>query len=198
MAGFIQFPQGDPRAKLAQVRRAVYEGCLDAAQDAGRLCAAKTRRNLQDAGRIDTGDLAGSIEYAVKAYPDRIEVAIGFGKPYGRWVEFGRAGSIDSPKGIDLRRAAKAAWPPVQVIKDWVHRHFKSFAPLGRTKSGRARTGVGLDAAEDALTYLIGRKIAKHGIPPTPVLGPAYESVRKLFPAMLRKAVDARVKGIKP
>lgn len=197
MPSLISFPKGDPRLKLAKVQRAVYQGALEATEDAGNFCAARARRNLQDAGRTDTGELIGSIEQHTVGHQDRVTSTVVVGKSYGRWVEFGRMGKIDSPPGIDSSKAAKAAWPPVSVIKDWVHRHFKQFAPLGRTKSGRARKGAGLDAAEDSLAFLVGRKIAQHGIKPTPFLLPAYEQVRKLYPKLLARAVARNLGKVK-
>lgn len=199
MPSLVSFPGGDPRLKLAKVQRAVYQGCIEAAEDAGNFCAARARRNLQDAGRVDNGELLGSIESSVVGHSDRVTATVVVGKSYGRWVEFGRLGKIDSPPGTDPAKSARAAWPPVSVIKDWVHRHFKQFAPLGRTKSGRARRGnpARLDAAEDSLAYLVGRKIALHGIKPTPFLLPAYEAVRKLFPRLLARAVQRNLGKIK-
>lgn len=197
MPSLVTFPGGDPRLKLAKVQRAVYQGCLEATENAGNFCAAKARRNLQDAGRIDNGDLLASIESNVVGHPDRIVSTVVVGKSYGKWVEFGRLGKIDSPVGTDPQKSARAAWPPVSVIKDWVHRHVKQLAPLGRTKSGRARRGKGLDAAENSLTYLIGRKIALHGIKPTPFLLPAYEQVRKLFPKLLARSVQQHLGKVK-
>lgn len=71
------------------------------------------------------------------------------------------------------RRAGK--WPPFRAIYEWVR--IKHFAQD--------------DKEAKKITFLIRRKIGKHGTKPHPFLKPAYEKNKHLIIAILRKSAAA-------
>lgn len=193
MSRFVSFPNGDPRVALGKVRAAVYTGALRAVEETTLFMSARAKQNLTEAGKVDRGGVRGSIEDKIAGTEKQIEGTVVVGARYGAWIEYGRLGLISNPVGIDRKLAARAAWPPVAVIRDWVKRHVKVFAIAGRTKSGRARKAT--PEQIDSVTYLVGRKIANFGIKPTPFMGPAYVAARKLFATLLPKRVNEAIKG---
>jgi len=85
-----------------------------------------------------TGNLIDSIEFDVNGTTMTISMA-----DYARWVDEGR-----SPN---------SKFPPVNAIRDWV-----------RTKGLTLdNSSASLDTQQNQLSYLIGRKIARDGIPAT-------------------------------
>lgn len=192
MAGpFVTFPNGDPRPKLLKMQRAVFDAALDTVHLTVQFAAARAKQNLTDAGRVDRGSLRASIDSRVTADSFYVTGAVFAGAAWAPWVEFGRLGAVSSPAGIDRRKAARAAWPPVGVILDWVRRHAKLLAPSGRTASGRARKADPQDLRTAA--FLVGRKIYRHGVRPTPFMLPAYLQGKRymagVFDRLLRKAL---------
>ena len=110
-----------------------------------------------------------------------------------------------NPKGVNSQ-SATAAFPPIKVLLEWVQRHYKSFAPGGRTRGGRARARsskrgeAGRKARQQydrrlyQLAFLVGRKIRDYGIPPTPFMLPAF---RKQAP-LLSKRINFWIKRLSP
>lgn len=193
----VTFPNGDPRKQLRLLERAIVLGAQDAVEMACTLVKKQAVQNVTDLEKVDQGILRGSINYTISR--DGLKGVVAVTAPYGKWVEFGRRGSITSPPGM-TRDSATAAWPPVNVIRAWVLRNFKKLKPFGTTKSGRARRYSNTVAAERQLaaaTFLIGRKIAEHGIAPAPFLRPAYKAVRPNFRGMVRDFILKRKAEIK-
>lgn len=174
----IQYPLGDPNVKLAAFQRAVRLAFQETVEEACISCTALAKQNCTSLKIIDQGLLRSSIDYRTRVANGLAEGTVFVGVSYGQWVEFGRAGILKDPTRGDPR-AAKAAWPPVDVIRAWVKRHTKQLAPSGRTKSGRARRPTA--QALDSLTFLIGRAIYRNGIKPRPFLIPAFQRVVRTF-----------------
>lgn len=188
----VTFPQGDPRKRLAQFAEAVRMGCFDACTIACLETERLTKTALTDLGKVDRGTTRNSVDHRVSLTPTGAAGVTFIGAPWGVYVEFGRRGSVTDPTKDP--RAADAAWPPVSVIRAWVARNWKKLAPAGRTASGRARRPSARDI--DTVTYLIGRKIARHGIKPAPALEPSYAKVSRGFTALVARSIDARRAGV--
>lgn len=177
-----------PAERLRKITQAIERGHFDAVKIACGLTESIAKQNASNAGRVDRGGLRASIA-------TRIIGTVGYvfvGVDYGVWVELGRSGILKKAKDP---RAATAAWPPVTAIRAWVARHYKSFAPSGRTKSGRARPAQTKDV--DRVAYLVGRKIYLYGIEPTPILFPAFNAVQRKFPQITYDAIQRRLASIK-
>lgn len=191
----ITFPKGDPRDKLTAYQKAVYAGLIDGVSEVGDLVMVRAQQNLTDAGRVDRGILRGSLSRRTIGHPTSVEARVEASAAHSRYVERGRHGRKSDPKGLasfpeGARFAGSAAWPPVDVIRDWVSRHQRVLAPSGRTRSGRARKATRQDI--DSLAYLIGRKIAERGIKPSPFLLPALDAVLPRASAIIAARVRAR------
>lgn len=187
---FVSFPSGkSPHQHFEAYKRAVYFGMLQGMQSLSMYCAAQAKKNLTDGGKIDRGLLRKSIEPKVTVRDSGTVVAsVEVGASHGRWVEYGRMGSVKQPKGINPQMAAKAAWPPVSAIRDWVRRHVLALAPAGRTRSGRAKRPT--DAQINSLAYLIGRAIYRRGIAPFPFLRPAFEATQMVAARVIQRSVN--------
>lgn len=190
--GFVTFPNGDPRAYFGRYRKALYRGALNGVEAAGAYCAAQARQNLDDGGKTDRGFLKGSIEHRTIGLADTVIARVVVGAAHGEWVEYGRLGKETSPKGTDPNRSAKAAWPPVDAIRDWVRRHVKTLAIAGRTRSGRARRAS--DTQVNSVAFLIGRAIYRRGIYPFPFLKPAVQATGFVFRRVVTRAIRDELK----
>lgn len=97
----------------------------------------RLRQELIREGKQDTGELIQSIQFTVDGLTLTINMV-----EYAQWVDQGR-----SPN---------SKFPPVQAIRGWVQR-----------KGLRTDSSSSLEQQQRSLAYLIGRKIARDGIPPT-------------------------------
>lgn len=181
-------------ARLRKISRAY----IDALAQEITLIAIEVERaakqNLTDLKKVDRGFLRNSIDHEVQTGRGIVEGVTFAGAIHSPWVEFGRHGFRQSPIGTGPN-SGKAAWPPVDVIREWIKRNNKSFAVSGRTKSGRARKAKDKDL--DAFAFVIARKIANKGIEPTPYLVPAFLEVRPFYRARLAAALKrVQVRGI--
>lgn len=96
------------------------------------------KRNLQSEGKLATGDLYQSIQFTVSGFTGTISM-----EEYGEFVDKGRR--------------AGGKFPPPPAIKEWI-------ITKGLTMDDSDKS---LETQQDTLTYLISRKIAEEGIPPT-------------------------------
>lgn len=130
-------------------------------------------------GKIATGDLLNSCEFEVVSESGLAYSVVLTLKDYWRWVEYGRK--------------AGGKLPPIDAIKNWI-----SAKPVIPKPDARGK----LPTAEQ-LSFLIARKIARDGIPPTNALA---KSVRlknedwneKIADALLTdmgKAVDVKIQA---
>lgn len=200
---YVKFKKGKDPLKLLDARgNAIYRGVWEAVEEATTAVEAQAKANVTGLGKVDRGILRASIESRVEAdQRGNIRGIVVAGAAHARWVEFGRRGIKSDPTGGNPL-AAKAAWPPVKVIRDWVARKYREFAPAGRTASGRARKKTKKNArlynkGLNSLAFLIGRKIYEHGIAPAPFLGPAFRQHRRTFKRRVELWVSARLKEIK-
>lgn len=189
----ISFPSGDPRKKLAALGQAVVRGHEDAVRECSILTEAQAKANATSLGAVDQGGLRASIAHRVVVTATKITGTVFIGALYGAWVEFGRRGTISSPTTSPY--AAKAAFPNLTAIREWVRRHVKALAPSGRTASGRARKASTSDI--NSVAFLVGRKIEQHGIKPKPILLPAFRAIKRIFPARVAYWIGVRKSQIR-
>lgn len=186
----VSFPNGDPRSKFTLMERALREGAYDACRQASLAASALAKKTLTDLDAVDQGLLRASVSHEVTKTPAGAQGVVYTGALHGPWVEFGRAGVESDPRS-NKTLGARAGWPPVVALFEWVKRHFKSLAPSGRTKSGRARKPKQSDL--DRVTFLIRRKIYRFGIKPRPWLVPSFSRIAAFFPGMVYDAAYKRL-----
>ncbi len=151
---------------------------------------------MTDLGKVDQGILRASIDYRVEEKNGKVIGTVFSSAPYAQWVEFGRRGTRKDLTGGNPN-VATAAWPPVAVIRAWVARHYRDFAPLGRTKAGRVRARTKTNSASfdkkiASLAFLVGRKIYRDGIKPSPFMIPTFLVWAKRLKTIVGDAVQAR------
>lgn len=118
--------------------------------------------NLIRDGKIATGNLLNSMEYKVQ-YDDRaiwVELHL---EEYYKWVENGRG---------------PGKFPPPDKILEWIR--IKPIIPDDR--GGRLPT-------EQQLAFLVGRKIAEHGIEPGNQLHNAMDDIYPQFEERIDEAI---------
>ena len=186
----VNFPQGNPAAKIVLVEKALREGAFEACRAAGLATSALAKKTLTDLEAVDRGILRASVASEAEQTPAGGRSVVYSGALHAQYVEFGRAGVLNDPRTNKVL-GATAAWPPVSVIADWVRRNYKKLSPSGRTKSGKARKPK--DGDVRSLTFLIGRKIFRYGIKPRPWLVPSFEQTKALFPAMVYDAASRKI-----
>lgn len=136
------------------------------------------RQQLAEKGKNASGILSSSVRYVVAAESATYAVDLSLAE-YWKYVEYGR-----SP----------GRFPPPDKILEWIR--IKPVLPRPLS-DGRIPT-------EKQLAYLIGRKIAREGIAPTPALEAANASVYNLFldrigeaiAGDLAEAVDGALAGL--
>lgn len=188
----VSYPKGDPLARLSRVEVSVYRAAEGTVSRYCTLIERDARKNLTDAGKVDTGATRASIDSRVFSLPGVVRGVVFAGALWAQWVEYGRRGSRKDPTRGDPR-AARPAWPPVTAIREWVRRNAAKLGVGGVTRGGRPRRPGERDVDEAA--YLIGRKIAREGIRPTPFLAPAYNRWVRDFTRALAAAFAAAIKG---
>lgn len=182
------------KANMAKIERAYEDALVVAITEIVIEVERSAKQNLTDLGSVDRGLLRNSLDHEVDRGKGIVEGITFAGAQHGPWVEFGRHGFKQSPIGTGPE-SAKAAFPPVDVIRDWLKRNNKKLAVSGRTKSGRARKARDRDL--DQAAYNIARKIADKGIEPNPYLVPAFLEVRPFYRARLAAALKrVQVRGI--
>lgn len=186
----VSFPNGDPRSQFALMERALREGAYDACRTASIAGSALAKKTLTDLEAVDQNILRASVSFEVTKTAAGAQGVVYTGALHGPWVEFGRAGVESDPRS-DKTLGARAGWPPFIAIFEWVKRHFKSLAPSGRTKSGRARKPQLNDL--NRVTFLIRRKIYRFGIKPRPWLVPSFSRIAQFFPGMVYDAAAKRL-----
>lgn len=166
--------RGNPSAQVQRIMDAMMDGIRIEITRTVLIVERKAKQNLTDLSKVDRGFLRNSIDHEVAVSPDAVEGVVFVGAIHGPWVEFGRHGTKSSPKGTSNKSAA-AAWPPIQEIREWVKRKRRELN-IGQS-SGRNRRSQFTKASEreiNTVAFLIARKIAQHGIEPTPYLVPAF------------------------
>lgn len=177
---------------LTRVEQAMADGARQGLLTTLLLIERQAKTNLADLEAVDRGIARNSIDHQIiRRGKLKWQGVVFVGAEHGQWIEFGRKGAITSPLGTDSK-SAKAAWPPVSVLSDWVRRHAKQLAPRGRTKSGRARRSRDEDIR--SLTFLIGRAIYQFGIAPRPFLGPAFALHSKALPRVVQQEITVRLR----
>jgi hypothetical protein len=200
----VTFPDGDPRIQLKKAQRIILEGTIDGFEETAAAIKRRAQQNLTELGRVNTGSTRASIDYKVEGrrlhgqYGHLVGTAIRaevfVGAQQGIWIEKGRRGlQTDPTKGDPL--AAKAAWPNANAIAQWVLDKWSDLAPAGRTKSGKARRIVDMMSRikiAKSLAFVIGRKIARFGIAPSPFLLPAFHEFAPSLPSAIKRHIQRR------
>ncbi len=134
-------------------------------QEYGTTICEKYRAELAARGKNASGILADTVRYLVKR--DKATYAVDLSlADYWQYVEYGR-------------RPGK--FPPPDKILEWVRVKPVIPQPLS---NGKLPT-------EKQLAFLIGRKIAREGIAPTPALATAGESTFDEFLNRIGEAISA-------
>lgn len=123
------------------------------------------RKELAAKGKNAAGALSGSVRYIVKRETATYAVDLSLAD-YWKYVEYGRG---------------PGKFPPPDKILEWVR--IKPVIPRPM-ENGKLPT-------DKQLAYLIGRKIARDGIGPTPALSTASGSVYEAFLARIGEAITA-------
>lgn len=123
------------------------------------------RAELAEQGKNASGLLSGSVRYLVKRETAVYAVDLSLAE-YWQYVEYGR-------------RPGK--FPPPEKILEWIRVKPVLPRPL---ENGRLPT-------EQQLAFLIGRKIARDGIAPTPALSDASTDVYDRFLERIGAAISA-------
>lgn len=191
----------DPRLRADLYLKAAIDGLIEGIAVLCDTAIGRARDIIHENGTVDRGNLWSNLfkEVSVKQtlWGTQVEGTVVASEPYARYVEGGRQGRKSSPANWNPDLGATAAWPPVPIIREWVRRHYEEFAPLGRTPKGKARrsrkAGGPMDKAIDTLTYLIGRKIAEHGIEAAPFMQPALDEIKPIARTVIVEAVRAKL-----
>jgi HK97 gp10 family phage protein len=174
--------------KLKGMEKEIREG-VDQVLNANAIEIAK---KAQDLAPVDIGGLRSSIAPETSQLLDK---HITVNASYAAYVEFGTGsyaaayvGSLpDNWRQFAMQFKGKgsggSAYDLWQALIKWVHSHsqYKEGAVTGThsEKTGRRKGGKSRVQAEDeAIAYLIMRKILKKGIKKHPFLFPAYEQQR--------------------
>ena len=136
------------------------EGVLE---EYGTEVCERYRAELAEQGKNASGVLSGSVRYIVKKETTVYAVDLSLAE-YWKYVEYGR-------------RPGK--FPPPDKILEWIR--VKPVLPRPM-ENGKLPT-------DQQLAYLIGRKIARDGIKPTPALADASTDVFDRFLARIGEAI---------
>ena len=138
------------------------------------------RRKLLERDKVTklSGKLTNTIRAMVTRNGQGYEVALAL-QDYWKYVEGGSKGRLTSPAGA----VYPAHWPPTNALLEWIR--VKPVAPYpdrnGKLPSPRS------------LAFLIGRKIALHGIEPTPALAQTIEELNGQWLPRIEAAFEADV-----
>ena len=188
----MSFEGKDPRKNIRVIEDAILAGVHDGVTEITLFTKGRAQANLTDRQKVDEGTLRQSITAEVANRGKSIVGKVFPAAKHGIWVEYGRKGRKSSPAGTNNPHAGKAAFPPINVIREWVRRNNSEFRVSGVTKSGRTRKPKDQDL--DNAAFLIARKIADEGIQPTPYLRPAYELARPRTRKTVANHVAARIR----
>lgn len=125
----------------------------------GDQITATLRDKLIAAGKIGTGDLIESIQFKVSEQDGIVTLDI-VANEYFQWVDQGIKPGGKQP-------------PPAKMLQ-WVQT--RGLRP--KAASGIPESKAGLPRTDRSLAFLIGRKIARDGIPATNVLSSAMNEVQ--------------------
>lgn len=161
--------------------RAVLE---EYGQEAERLYKSKLQAGRPPYGTKNaSGELLNSVKWGLKVNEQSFEVTLNLAD-YWKYVEGGTQGRETSPFGAVYR----AHWPPPSAILDWIK--IKPVIPTP-DKKGRIPT-------PDQLSFLIGRKIMRHGIEPFPALSKTVEELNLKYSEKIAEAVSKDVSAFVP
>lgn len=132
-------------------------------EEYGQRVVEAYKAQLHSRGKHATGKLANEVTYKVRKAGTMISVVLHLAD-YWKYVEKGR-------------KAGK--FPPLDAIRKWIE--VKPIIPRP-DKNGRLPT-------IPQLTFLIGRKIAEQGIPPTNALSLSVEAVYQDMLTELQRAI---------
>lgn len=125
-----------------------------------------------------SGKLTNTIRAIVTRDGSGYSVALSL-QDYWKYVEGGSKGRFTSPPGA----VYPAHWPPTNALLEWIR--VKPVAPYP-DKNGKL-------PSERSLAYLIGRKIAFHGIAPAPALAETLEELNGQWLPRIEAAFEADV-----
>lgn len=138
----------------------------------GTAMVREAQAEIKRRNKVASGNLLRSINYEIKQKEDgswafKLNTA-----DYGRYVELGR-----KPGG---------KFPPVDKIKGWIE-----------TRGIRDRNSLGKAIARDKevsrLAFVIGRSIARIGIPATPIFQPLYKKYSPILTKKLEEEIAEEI-----
>lgn len=136
-------------------------------EEYGSAICEKYREELTTRGKNASGILGETVRYIVKRETSSYAVDLSLAA-YWQYVEYGR-------------RPGK--FPPPDKILEWVR--IKPVIPRPLS-NGKLPT-------EKQLAFLIGRKIAREGIAPTPALATSADAIYDLFLVRIGEALSADI-----
>lgn len=142
-----------------------FDRLADVLDKYGAAVCEEYRKELAARGKNAAGALSSSVRYIVKRETATYAVDLSLAD-YWKYVEHGRG---------------PGKFPPPDKILEWVR--IKPVIPRPM-ENGKLPT-------DKQLAYLIGRKIARDGIEPTPALYTASGSVYEAFLALIGEAINA-------
>jgi hypothetical protein len=196
----VELEMDDPVKRAQQIEQLWKQGVYDGVKEATFRTERRAKQNTTDLSIVDRGQLRSSINSEVRVTGRGGSIIEGKVFPtaiYGIWVEFGRRGKRRTDPSVTHPDAAKAAFPPLKVIQEWVRRKNPDLQVSGTTASGRTRRPRQEDI--EARAYLVGRAIEQFGIKARPYLVPAWQLVNQDFRKILIRRTNEqlrRAKGI--
>ena len=160
----------------------VLQRTLSALEAYSKAVAEMYRRKLLERDKVTrlSGKLTNTIRAIVTNNGLGYEVALSL-QDYWKYVEGGSKGRLTSPPGA----VYPAHWPPTNALLEWIR--VKPIAPHP-DQNGKLPT-------EKSLAYLIGRKIAFHGIAPVPALAQTIEELNGQWLPKIEAAFEADVEA---
>lgn len=140
----------------------MWENTINILQEYGDKFVALYKQNLENSGRIATGNLINSIQTRIETSDTSLILYINL-EDYYQYVENGRSAG---------------SFPPVDKIKEWI----QAKPILPREENGKLPT-------EEQLAFLIGRKIQREGFEGTHDLERTKETLQMEFETRIQEAL---------
>lgn len=159
----------------------VWHHLTDVLNNFGKALVEEYVKNIDERHINASRNLAQSVKYEVVSGDRWVGVDISLAE-YWKYVEYGR-------------KAGK--FPPLSNIEEWIK--VKGITPMTRTQAsvkrwtsytGELRRNDGRIPGIKSLAYLIGRKIAKEGIQPRPILATSVDEVLSQMEEAINEAID--------
>lgn len=144
---------------------------IDVLDEYGEAVRTLYKEKLIDHNKQASGALINTLTYGINAGPNHYAVYLNV-QDYFRYVESGRK---------------PGKFPPPPAIKRWIEIKPVTPDPIAvKLKSGTKY----VTPTTDQLAFLIGRKIAREGIAPQPLLAETLEELNAIYERKLDEAIE--------